>query len=750
MTARLTRSLRLAALVATTGVVTVVAGSPAHAAGGGDVDVVNTETVQVYTSPSGEVQDKRVYEQLALSGEGPVTLDNPISTDHLRNLDGFSSVDVENGEQVTSTTVHGQKRLRSVSDYDRTLPLDVSVSYRLDGHHVEPGELVGKSGNLEVEYVVENVTGTRQRVSYPDGKGGTVTKSVMVPVPMVGTLTTVAPPSFTDVRSHQANIAGDGKGGTQLSFTMTLFPPIGSTTADFGYTARISDGVVPRATVSALPVNPLASPTFKSAGASYKGGADTGAELAAGATTIDTNLLKLRDGASTLLAGLLKLRAGADQLNAGLAGDAAPGAHRLADGAGDLSDGLEKIDKGTSTLAVGSGKALDGSTQLRDGAARLADGTGTAAAGGDRLSAGAAKLAGGAAQASAGSRKLAGGAATARDGSADLASGLGDLSTGATTLDGGVQQLKAGSGALSTAFNNPDGADLVKGSTSLVQGLTLIQGGLAQLDGQLPGAQQGLTQLKAGVDSIVAALGADDQAGTLIGGMKQVDDGLASAQTGAGNLSAGAATLASSLPAAQGGVDQVASGLGWRRRPARQPLRGDHLGAGNRRLPERPGLRRHADRSARPGPWLQDAARAGVRGAGSGLDRPRLCGRRGERPQGRRRPARQAASPSSRAARVRCSAVCSSSGPRCRGSWSPVCRRSPTASPPPWAPCPSSAPAPPPRSPGPRRSTWGSRRRVPGPGPSTPDSVRPPSARPSSTRAPRRLPPAATTSPPAW
>jgi len=115
VTARLTRSLRLAALVATTGVVTVVAGSPAHAAGGGDVDVVNTETVQVYTSPSGEVQDKRVYEQLALSGEGPVTLDNPISTDHLRNLDGFSSVDVENGEQVTSTTVHGQKRLRSVA-----------------------------------------------------------------------------------------------------------------------------------------------------------------------------------------------------------------------------------------------------------------------------------------------------------------------------------------------------------------------------------------------------------------------------------------------------------------------------------------------------------------------------------------------------------------------------------------------------------------------------------------------------------
>ena len=42
-------------------------------------------------------------------------------------------------------------------------------------------------------------------------------------------------------------MAGDGKGGTKLSFTMTLFPPIGSDTATFGYTAEIADGVVPRA-----------------------------------------------------------------------------------------------------------------------------------------------------------------------------------------------------------------------------------------------------------------------------------------------------------------------------------------------------------------------------------------------------------------------------------------------------------------------------------------------------------------------
>ena len=39
-----------------------------------------------------------------------------------------------------------------------------------------------------------------------------------------------------------------------------------------------------------LPVDPLASPTFKTAATSYEGGAATGAELTEGAATIDTNL----------------------------------------------------------------------------------------------------------------------------------------------------------------------------------------------------------------------------------------------------------------------------------------------------------------------------------------------------------------------------------------------------------------------------------------------------------------------------
>ncbi len=317
--------------------------------------MTNTETVQVYTDATGEVQTRRVYEQLALSGEGDVELSNPIETDGLRNLDEFGGYDIEDGQQITNMTVDGEERLRSVSDFTGDLPLEVQVKYLLDGEEVEPGDVVGESGELEVLYTVRNVTSQPQEVTYTDGSGGEVTETVDVPIPMVGSLSTVAPPNFTDVASKQANLAGDGKGGTKMSFTMTLFPPLGSDTAEFGYTATIEDGVVPRADISALPVNPLESPTFKTAADSYQGGSDTGEELAAGATEIDANLLKLRDGAGDLLAGLIQLRDGSGELADGLSGEAAPARPRLAEGTGQaaarrsqkLTDGLTRDQRRT-------------------------------------------------------------------------------------------------------------------------------------------------------------------------------------------------------------------------------------------------------------------------------------------------------------------------------------------------------------------------------------------------------------------
>ncbi len=369
---------RLLPVVAVGATLPLVLGSAAGAVDdSGDVSVVNTETVQVKLDATGAVQEARVYEQLALSGHGTATIENPVSTSGLRNLDGFGSFRVEDGRLVTQVDVDGERRLRTVSDFDGDLPIAVDITYSLDGEVVAPRDVVGRSGLLEVRYTVTNLTGREDEITYDDGRGGTATATATTVVPMIGQLVTTLPPSFTDVASLEAGIAGDGRGGTRLQFQMTLFPPIGSETAEFGYTARVTRGVVPPASLTSMAVSPLDYPSFKGGSASYASGARSGVDLTTGAITIDDNLQRLHDGAAELLAGLQQLDEGAATLRDGLADEAAPGADELAAGLND------KILPGSRTLADALGAqlvpgALDLGAglagQLAPGAQSLADG----------------------------------------------------------------------------------------------------------------------------------------------------------------------------------------------------------------------------------------------------------------------------------------------------------------------------------------------------------------------------------------
>jgi putative membrane protein len=377
--------LAVAAVLATALVGTGAASAATGVSAASGVEVTNSETVQVYVDPDGKLGSQRIYEQLVLTGHGKADVVNPITTTGLRNLDGFSGIDVKDGKQIVDTTVDGEKAMRSVSDYHGKLPLKLAIAYKLDGKPVKAGDIVGKSGHLEVTYTVENVSGAPTELTFDDGKGGTVTKTVNVPIPMVASMSTDTPASFRNVSSKEASMGGDGHGGTMMQFTLTLLPPIGPAKASFGYSADITDGVIPRAEISALPVDPLSSPTFASAASSYKDGADTGVQLTGGALQMDAGLIKLRGGASDLVAGLIKLHDGAGQLSSGLNSTAVPGAKKLA-------DGTSQLDAGGKQLKDGAGQLSDGLQQLKSKAPQLADGVSQLYAGQKQLAAGLTKL----------------------------------------------------------------------------------------------------------------------------------------------------------------------------------------------------------------------------------------------------------------------------------------------------------------------------------------------------------------------
>ena len=483
--------------------------TPAVAAGGdaadsGDVVVTNTETVQAKLDATGKLSEARVYEQIALSGHGSTKIVNPVSMKNLRNLDGFARLRVADGNLVSTVSVDGERRLRTVSDFDKELPLGVEITYLLNGKVVLPDRVVGRSGTLEVHYKVTNRTARQQDVSYDDGTGTQVTRSAETVIPMIGQLVTTLPASFTAVTSDEASIAGDGHGGTRMTFQMTLFPPIGSPSAEFGYTAQVSGAVVPPASVTALPVSPLTSASFKGGSASYRAGAESGVALTAGAIEIDANLLKLRDGAALLLDGLVQLRAGADELSAGLGDDAVPGADQLSTGAGQAKTGADK-------LAAGAAAAQSGATQLAAGAT-------AANTGATQLSVGSAQLADGLASAGSKAPVLLGGLKLVDGGLADIDKGLAKLSDAIGTLPAKSDPLHEGITRMRDSI-----------SSLLLPGVTLLHTKLVE-------TADGAGRLAAGVDGTSASVGcAADKLTALVNG------------TGGGG---GACDVAGGIPAA--------------------------------------------------------------------------------------------------------------------------------------------------------------------------------------------------------
>ncbi len=131
----------------------------------------NTETVQAYLNASGRVDVARVYEQVAMKGNGSVSLSNPVETKGLRNLDGFGGFEVKDGNVVGTYQVDGERRLRTVSDYAKALPLEVEVRYTLDGKEVKPGDVVGRSGLLRSSTRCATSPGSPRRSPSTTGPG---------------------------------------------------------------------------------------------------------------------------------------------------------------------------------------------------------------------------------------------------------------------------------------------------------------------------------------------------------------------------------------------------------------------------------------------------------------------------------------------------------------------------------------------------------------------------------------------------
>ncbi len=321
-----------------------------------DVQTTVRKSVSLSGAPDGTIKSSSSMMVTAVSsvGNGQATVTVPVGADSARNLDGFSSVPVkgQNAQFTVNPKGIGQEQRIVTSSNDG--PIKVKATATLDGKPINPADIVGKTGVLAVNYAIVNTETKKQTVTYKDVNGNDVTSEVDVAAPIGGSVDIVLPQGFNEITATGANIGGDGSGGTKLSYSLVLFEPLGNRVANIGYQTRITDGTLPQAQFTFLPIIPLENSTIATTKEAYTGGAKTGATIYGAGVEIGDNLLKLQAGAAKLTAGLAKAADGASQLADGLNNKVVPGANALASGADTLAGGLSgDLNGGMTTLNAG-------------------------------------------------------------------------------------------------------------------------------------------------------------------------------------------------------------------------------------------------------------------------------------------------------------------------------------------------------------------------------------------------------------
>lgn len=509
------------------------------------------ETVYVLAGADGSV-NKIIVSDWLKNSDGSALLRDTTDLTDVENVKGGETCTREGGALVWDAQ-GGDIYCQGSTNQD--LPVEMNVTYALDGRAVSPEELAGKSGKVTIRF---DYTNNACEMVEIDGKQ----ERICVPFAMLTGLV-LDSERFTNVEVSSGRVYSDG---SHTVVAGLAFPGLQENLdVDAGkleipgyveVTADVEDFQL--ANTVTIAVSDLFSQVDTD-------GLDSADDLSGALADLTDAMEALMDGSSRLYDGL----------------------DELLDKSGLLVDGINQLAAGTAALKTGSG-------DLTAGAAALETGSGGLAQGAQAIQSGLGDLGGGAEQLQAGAAQL-------YDGAANLQSGLEALSANSETLVGGAQQvfaalLSSAGGQLKaaglelpelTAENYAEVLEGVmaqlpeeaagpvaavkasldsynqfyQGLVSYTAGVSEAAGGAGRLTGGAAGLAEGAEQVHSG------ALALREGADTLAGGATQVRDGAAALAEGAeqlergiGQVAEGAQQLRTSAPALVDGVGQLRSG----------------------------------------------------------------------------------------------------------------------------------------------------------------------------------------------
>lgn len=368
-----------------------------------DTGFSKEESVYVKADASGNVKKTTVSEWLKNPEKGTVSDTSELKD--IKNVKGDETFETGSNNNVSWKSEGNDIYYQGT--IDKELPVDVKVSYKLDGKSISPKDLKGKSGKVEIQFSYDNKSKQTVNVNGEDVE-------MYTPFTMVSAMM-LSSDEYSNVSVENGKLISDGDKNIVVG---VAFPGLANdlNLKDLDMDIDIPETVTITADVKDATVG--TSITMASAELMNEFGLNDIDSF----DDLQDSIDDLEDATNQLVDG---------------SKEAADGSKELADGAGTLNDGA-------GTLASGAGTLADGVNTLNEKSGTLVSGVNTLASGVGTYTAGVASIAKNSQLISDNMQSLQGGVNKLEEQiAAQATQGLGEIKTNINNAKTGVDQINS-------------------------------------------------------------------------------------------------------------------------------------------------------------------------------------------------------------------------------------------------------------------------------------------------------------------
>lgn len=361
-----------------------------------------SETVYAVMDADGNTTDVSVSEWLKNEGKSN-NLSDYSNLKNIKNTSGDEKMSRDGNKLVWAAK---GKDIHYTGDYDGELPVNVKVSYYLNGTKVSADEIAGKKGNVKIRFDYDINDSVKEN-------GYSLTRPYAIVSAVV-----LSNDNFTNVTVNNGKAVNDGNSTAVVGIALP----------GMSDNLQINELDIPdHVTINAKTTNFEIDGTYTVADSGFMNDVDTTKldDATGQIDELESALDKLSDASKKLVDGSSKLAKGANKL--------ADSSSQIEEGTETLKDGTESMKNGSKDLKAGTGDLKQGTGDLKTGVKDLSDGA-------DKLVTGAQDLSSGTTQVKEGTEAL-NSSVNGADGLAGDNGSAKNLSAGAARVDAGIKQM---------------------------------------------------------------------------------------------------------------------------------------------------------------------------------------------------------------------------------------------------------------------------------------------------------------------